>query len=113
MILVIDNYDSFTWNLVDLLRREYGEVQVNRKDEITVAEVEAMNPKGILISPGPGRPEDAGVSVEGLRQWAGQFPVLGVCLGHQLIGTLFGARLVNSDPPTHGKTALIHHEGKG
>lgn len=112
-ILVVDNYDSFTWNLVDLLRRGPMEVEVRRNDAVTVGEVREMAPDGILISPGPGRPSDSGVSTEIVRSFMGKVPILGVCLGHQLLGELFGMRLVHARAPMHGMTSLISHDGNG
>lgn len=113
MILVIDNYDSFTWNLVNLVRRFHTRVEVVRNDAHTVEDLLALNPRGILISPGPGRPEDSGVSPELVRKVAGRIPVLGICLGHQLIGQLYGMELVHGSAPVHGKTCPIHHAGQG
>jgi anthranilate synthase component II len=113
MIAVIDNYDSFTWNLVDFLRRGHQVVSVFRNDEVTPEEVVALSPKGILISPGPGRPEDSGISLELMLKVAGKIPVLGVCLGHQLIGQHFGMPLRRGLEPVHGKTSLVFHRGTG
>ena len=93
MYLMIDNYDSFVYNLYAYLRELGNEVMVVRNDRITLSEIHAMNPQGILISPGPGRPEDGGISAEVIRQMAGKIPILGVCLGHQIIGHVFGARV--------------------
>jgi anthranilate synthase component II len=113
MIVVIDNYDSFTWNLVDLLRRNKQLVVVYRNDEVTAAKVLGVHPKGILLSPGPGRPADSGISPELLRLAAGQIPILGICLGHQLIGEHFGMTLSHGDAPVHGKTSSVRHGGQG
>ena len=113
MILVIDNYDSFTWNLVDLVRRGPYPVEVYRNDEITVEEVFHADPKGVLISPGPGRPADSGVSIEIVDKLIKTLPVLGICLGHQLLGEAFGMELVHAPVPMHGKTSEIRHDGEG
>ncbi len=113
MVLIIDNYDSFTWNLVDLVRRGPYKVEVYRNDEITLEEVFHKDAKGILISPGPGRPEGSGVSVEIVDKLITTIPVLGVCLGHQLLGEAFGLELTYAPAPVHGKTSLISHDGKG
>ncbi len=112
MVLVIDNYDSFTYNLVELVRRD-TEVMVLRNDECTVSQVAAIAPMGILISPGPGRPEDSGVSGALIREFVGQIPILGICLGHQLIAELYGGKVIHGQLPMHGKTSVIHHDGKG
>ncbi len=113
MILVIDNYDSFTWNLVELVKRSGAEVLVKQNDQITISEIEKMNPHGILLSPGPGRPQDSGICVQVVKQFAGHISMLGICLGHQLIGESFGAEVVKAETPMHGKTTLIHHHGRG
>lgn len=113
MILVIDNYDSFTWNLVDLLRRCHPDVKVVRNDAHPVEELVGLQPQGILISPGPGRPEDSGVSPALLRAVIGKIPVLGICLGHQLIGQALGLELVHGSAPVHGKTFAVSHDGQG
>lgn len=113
MILVIDNYDSFTWNLVDILRRGTHPVKVVRNDAITLAEALALRPSGLLISPGPGRPSDSGISLVLAEALVGKIPVLGICLGHQLLGELFGAELLHAAAPVHGKTSLVQHDGKG
>lgn len=112
MILVIDNYDSFTWNLVDILQRHVP-TEVRRNDKVTIQEIKSLNPKGILISPGPGRPEDSGISVEAARHFAGKIPILGICLGHQVLGELFGMKLIHAETPMHGKTSMISHDGAG
>lgn len=113
MVLVIDNYDSFTWNLVDILRRGKRPVKVVRNDELNIDEIKALNPQGILISPGPGRPSDSGVSISVVRELASRVPLLGICLGHQLVGEEMGAQLVHADEPMHGRTSDIEHDGKG
>ena len=113
IILVIDNYDSFTYNLVQYLGELGEELDVRRNDEVTVAEVEAhCCPDKILISPGPGTPEDAGVSMELIEHFAGRIPILGVCLGHQAIGQVFGGRVVRAPTLVHGKATEICHDGK-
>ncbi|HEY6360652.1 MAG TPA: aminodeoxychorismate/anthranilate synthase component II [Vicinamibacterales bacterium] len=113
MVLVIDNYDSFTYNLVQYLGELGAEIRVRRNDEVTVGEVEAMQPAQILISPGPGRPEDAGVSMDVIRRFGPTTPLLGVCLGHQAIGTVYGGTVCRASVPMHGKTSIIVHDGKG
>ena len=111
MILVLDNYDSFTWNLVQLIRSLGAEVRVCRNDDVTVAEVEALAPARIVISPGPGTPADAGVSTDVVRRLGSRVPILGVCLGHQAIGIAYGGRVVAARRPMHGKTSPIAHRG--
>ena len=113
MILVIDNYDSFTYNLVQYLGELGAEIRVKRNDEVTVGEVEAMAPEQILISPGPGRPEDAGVTVDVIRHFGPSTPILGVCLGHQAIGMVYGGTVTRARVPMHGKTSIVTHDGKG
>jgi anthranilate synthase/aminodeoxychorismate synthase-like glutamine amidotransferase len=112
MILVIDNYDSFTYNLVQYLGELGEDIVVRRNDEITLNDVEANLPGRILISPGPGCPADAGVSLELVRQLAGLLPIMGVCLGHQAIGEAFGGRVVRASTVVHGKSSEITHDGK-
>jgi anthranilate synthase/aminodeoxychorismate synthase-like glutamine amidotransferase len=114
MLLLIDNYDSFTYNLVLMLRELSGEmVQVYHNDAISVAQVIQARPSHIVISPGPGRPESAGISLELIKAVSGQIPLLGVCLGHQAIASAFGAHIRFADAVMHGKTSLIHHGGRG
>jgi anthranilate synthase/aminodeoxychorismate synthase-like glutamine amidotransferase len=113
MILVIDNYDSFTYNLVQLLGTLGVPVDVRRNDQVTLEEIVAMAPEGILLSPGPGRPESAGVTVEVIRSLGDRIPILGVCLGHQAIGHAFGARVIHAPTLLHGETSAIHHQGVG
>jgi len=111
-ILVIDNYDSFTYNLVQLLGNLKNEVSTKRNDEIIISEIVELNPDKILISPGPGRPEDSNVTISVIKKLANKIPVLGVCLGHQAIGYVFGGRIVNAPELMHGKVSEIKHDGK-
>ena len=113
MILVIDNYDSFTYNLVQYLGELGAELAVYRNDAITVDEVVRLAPAGIVVSPGPGTPREAGVSVPVIRRCAERTPILGVCLGHQAIGEVFGGIVERAPLPVHGKTAFIQHDGRG
>jgi anthranilate synthase component 2 len=112
-VLVVDNYDSFTHNLVDLLTQLGARVSVRRNDAVTVAEVLAARPRGIVLSPGPGRPEDAGVCVELLRVLGASTPFLGVCLGHQALATAYGGRVVRARQPLHGSATPVRHRGRG
>ncbi|MGH8995942.1 MAG: anthranilate synthase component II [Acidimicrobiales bacterium] len=112
-VLLIDNYDSFVYNLVQELGELGAEPVVHRNDAIDTAGVEAATPDAIVISPGPGRPESAGVSMEVISTFAGRIPILGVCLGHQCIGEVFGGRTVSAPTLMHGKTSQIHHDEKG
>ena len=113
MLLVIDNYDSFTYNLVQYLGELGAEMKVYRNDEITVEEIEnRLKPEKILISPGPGTPDSAGISLEVLEKFADRLPILGVCLGHQAIGQIFGGKVVRAPQPVHGKPVEIRHDGK-
>lgn len=113
MIVLIDNYDSFSWNLADLIRRHVPDVKVIRNDEETAQEVLSWNPEAIVISPGPGRPSDSGICGELLTLLPQETPVLGICLGHQLICELNGGTIVHAGEPVHGKTSEIIHDGKG
>jgi anthranilate synthase component 2 len=113
MLLLIDNYDSFTFNLAQYLGELGEEVQVLRNDALDVAGIRALAPSRILISPGPGTPDDAGISLDLLRELAGEIPILGVCLGHQAIGQAFGGKIVRAKQIMHGKTSMIHHSGQG
>ncbi len=113
MILLIDNYDSFTYNLVHALGAMGAEVRVFRNDAITVAQAQALRPAAVVISPGPCAPERAGISVELIRKLSGAQPLLGVCLGHQAVGLAFGARVARAQSVMHGKTSRVRHEGKG
>ena len=113
MLLMIDNYDSFTYNIVQYFGELGEEVQVFRNDRISLAEIERLNPARLVISPGPCTPEEAGISVAAIRHFAGKIPLLGVCLGHQSIGAAFGGKIVRSSTLMHGKTSPILHDGKG
>jgi anthranilate synthase/aminodeoxychorismate synthase-like glutamine amidotransferase len=112
MVFVLDNYDSFTYNLVQYLGELGAEVVVRRNDQVTVAEVESMHPERILLSPGPCTPQEAGISIELVRHFAGKVPVLGVCLGHQAIGASFGGEIVRAPKLMHGKTSQVQHDGR-
>ena len=112
MIFVLDNYDSFTYNLVQYLGELGAEVEVRRNDQVTVSDVALLHPERIVISPGPCTPSDAGISVELVRHFAGKVPVLGVCLGHQAIGEAFGGKIVRARNLMHGKTSRVQHDGK-
>ncbi|MDX6303325.1 MAG: anthranilate synthase component [Blastocatellia bacterium] len=112
MLLVIDNYDSFTYNLVQYLGELGEQIEVRRNDEITVEEIRKLGPSRIVISPGPGTPDDAGVSMKVIESFAGKIPVLGVCLGHQSIGQVFGGRVVRAPQLCHGKSSAVQHDGK-
>ncbi len=111
MVLLIDNYDSFTWNLAHRLGELGAEVRVIRNDAITVAGIDALAPDRLVISPGPGRPESAGVTIDALRHFAGRLPMLGVCLGHQALSIAFGGRVDRAPQPMHGKTSIVAHDG--
>ena len=113
MVLMIDNYDSFTWNVVQYLGELKADVKVIRNDELTVDEIIALAPERIVISPGPCTPTEAGVSLEVITQLAGKLPILGVCLGHQSIGQAMGGKVVRARQVMHGKVSAIHHNGKG
>lgn len=112
MILLLDNYDSFTYNVAHGLGLLGAELKVVRSDMITVDQIKALAPEALVISPGPGRPEDAGVSLEAIEKLAGRLPILGVCLGHQCIGQVFGAKVVRAGRLVHGKTSAVLHDGK-
>ena len=112
MVFVLDNYDSFTYNLVQYLGELGAKVEVRRNDEVTVEEIEAMQPERIVISPGPCTPQEAGISIELIRHFAGKLPLLGVCLGHQAIGAAFGGQVVRAKNLMHGKTSQVEHDGK-
>jgi anthranilate synthase component 2 len=113
MVFVLDNYDSFTFNLVQYLGELGADVAVRRNDQVTVDEIAAMRPSHIVISPGPGRPEDAGLTPAVVRTLGERIPLLGVCLGHQAIGAAFGGRVVRARIPMHGKTSIVDHDGRG
>jgi len=112
MVFVLDNYDSFTYNLVQYLGELGAEVEVRRNDQVSIGEIEALAPEHIVISPGPCTPTDAGISVELVRHFAGKVPLLGVCLGHQAIGEAFGGTIVRAKNLMHGKTSRVEHDGK-
>ena len=112
-VLVVDNYDSFVYNLVQYLGELGADPVVHRHDAVSLDDIVALEPAGVVISPGPGRPEDAGVSNEVIEHLAGRMPILGVCLGHQCIGQVYGARVVRAREVVHGKTSLVHHRGDG
>jgi len=113
MILIIDNYDSFTYNIAQAMGFLGREVQVVRNDVISPAQIKDLNPEAVIISPGPGRPDDAGISCAVIKRCGGDIPILGVCLGHQCIGQVFGARVERARQPVHGKTSEIFHDGRG
>jgi len=113
MLLMIDNYDSFTYNLVQYFGELGADVQVFRNDRITLEEIEKLNPEHLVVSPGPCTPNEAGISVEAIKYFAGKKPILGVCLGHQSIGQAFGGKIIHAKQIMHGKTSMIHHADKG
>jgi len=112
MVFVLDNYDSFTYNLVQYMGELGAEITVHRNDELTVEQVEALAPEHILLSPGPCTPQEAGISIDLVRHFAGKIPVLGVCLGHQAIGAAFGGEVIRAPQLMHGKTSAVEHDGK-
>jgi len=112
MVFVLDNYDSFTFNLVQYLGELGADVEVRRNDQATISEIEQMRPERIVISPGPCTPQDAGISIELIKHFAGKLPILGVCLGHQAIGAAFGGNVVRAKNLMHGKTSRVQHDGK-
>lgn len=113
MILMVDNYDSFTYNVVQYLAELDADVRVYRNDQITIAEIEHLAPEKIVISPGPCTPNEAGISVEAIKHFAGKIPILGICLGHQSIGQAFGGEIIRAKQVMHGKTSMIHHNNSG
>jgi len=113
MMLMIDNYDSFTYNLVQYLGELGADVVVHRNDQITIDDIEKMQPERIMISPGPCTPNEAGISMQAIKHFAGKLPILGVCLGHQSIGQVFGGKIVHAKEIMHGKTSMIHHNNTG
>jgi len=113
VVIMIDNYDSFVYNLVQYLQELGQEVRVFRNDRVTLEEMEALSPSHIVISPGPCTPDEAGISLAAIKHFAGRIPILGVCLGHQAIGQAFGGRVVRAGRPMHGKTSLVYHDGTG
>jgi anthranilate synthase/aminodeoxychorismate synthase-like glutamine amidotransferase len=112
-VLLIDNYDSFTYNIYQYMQELGAAVAVHRNDAITLEDIDEMAPRRIVVSPGPGRPEDAGISVDTIRRFCGRIPILGVCLGHQAIGYAFGGRIIRSKRIMHGKTSEVSHDGAG
>lgn len=112
-LVMVDNYDSFTYNLVQYFGELGAEVMVVRNDEVTVEDIEALNPDKIVISPGPCTPKEAGISVETIHRYAGKYPILGVCLGHQSIGYAFGGNIIHAKQIMHGKTSLVYHHDVG
>ena len=112
MIIIIDNYDSFVYNLAQYLGELGWESVVHRNDQVTLAEIESLNPSHIIISPGPRTPLEAGISSDVVRYFGGRIPILGVCLGHQCIGYVYGGQIVPAPVPTHGKSSLVYHDGK-
>jgi anthranilate synthase/aminodeoxychorismate synthase-like glutamine amidotransferase len=112
MLLMIDNYDSFTYNLVQYLGELGEDIRVFRNDKIRISEIKELNPERIVISPGPRTPKEAGISVDVIREFAGKIPILGVCLGHQCLGAAYGGDIINAPRLMHGKTSMIHHDGK-
>ena len=112
MIVMIDNYDSFTYNLVQYLRQLGAQVTVYRNDAVGIPDLTKMNPAGIVVSPGPGRPGAAGISMDAIRHFSGSIPILGVCLGHQAIAEAFGGKIISAKCLMHGKTSMIHADGK-
>ena len=112
MLLMIDNYDSFTYNLVQYLGELGEDIRVFRNDKITISEIEKLNPERIVISPGPCTPKEAGISIDVIKHFAGKIHILGVCLGHQSIGAAYGGEIINAPRLMHGKTSIIHHNGK-
>jgi anthranilate synthase/aminodeoxychorismate synthase-like glutamine amidotransferase len=112
MVFVLDNYDSFTYNLVQYLGELGAQVEVRRNDQVSVAEVEALRPERIVVSPGPCTPQDAGISIELIRRFTGKVPVLGVCLGHQALGEAFGGKVIRAKKLMHGKTSAVEHDGR-
>jgi len=111
VVLLIDNYDSFTWNLAHRLGELGADVQVVRNDALGVADIERLSPERLVISPGPGRPETAGITVEAIRRFTGRMPILGVCLGHQALSVAFGGQVDRAPVPMHGKTSIVAHDG--
>ena len=113
MLLLLDNYDSFTYNIYQMLRNLGAEIEVIRNDKTSVKEIRSKNYKGIIISPGPGLPKDAGITEEVIRELGGRLPILGICLGHQAIGEVFGGKVIRTDEIVHGKASPIRHHGTG
>src|SRR3954464_3098945 len=112
MIFVLDNYDSFTYNLVQYLGELGAKVEVRRNDQVSISDIESLHPERILISPGPCTPQDAGISIQLIKHFAGKVPLLGVCLGHQAIGAAFGGEVIRAKNLMHGKTSMVEHDGR-
>lgn len=112
MILIIDNYDSFTYNLVQTIGLFRKDIKVARNDKTTLKKISTLNPSYVIISPGPCTPNEAGISIKLIKNFAGKIPILGVCLGHQCIGQAFGGKIIRAQKPVHGKTSIIYHDGK-
>jgi len=113
MILIIDNYDSFTYNLVQYLEMLNKKIMVKRNDEISLEEIQNLNPEGILLSPGPGNPKSAGITLKVINEFKGKIPIIGICLGHQSIAEAFGGKIVKGKEPVHGKISKVNHDGLG
>ncbi|WP_432696392.1 anthranilate synthase component II [Marinobacterium sp. YM272] len=113
MLLIIDNYDSFTYNVVQYLQELGADVRVSRNDEIDLSDIEALSPSHLVISPGPCTPNEAGISLKAIEHFAGRLPILGICLGHQALGQVFGAKVVRARKVMHGKTSPVYHRGEG
>ena len=113
MIIIIDNYDSFTYNLYQYIGEIYEDIQVIRNDEITIEEIRKLNPEGIILSPGPGRPEQAGICIDLIKEIGNETPILGICLGHQAIGCALGGKVIRAEEIRHGKTSMITNDGTG
>ncbi|MEG6570734.1 aminodeoxychorismate/anthranilate synthase component II [Thermoanaerobacterium thermosaccharolyticum] len=113
MLLLIDNYDSFTYNLYQFIGEIYPDIKVLRNDQIEVSDIILMKPDGIVLSPGPGRPENAGICIDVIKKFSDKIPILGICLGHQAIGCAYGAKIIKSNIIKHGKTSIVTHNGQG
>lgn len=113
MLLLIDNYDSFTYNLYQYIGEIYSDIKVLRNDQIDISDINMLKPDGIILSPGPGRPEDAGICVDVIKNFGRDIPILGICLGHQAIGYAYGAKIIRANVIKHGKTSMVMHDGKG
>ncbi|SNX55281.1 aminodeoxychorismate/anthranilate synthase component II [Thermoanaerobacterium sp. RBIITD] len=113
MLLLIDNYDSFTYNLYQYIGEIYSDIKVRRNDQIDISDINMLKPDGIILSPGPGRPEDAGICIDVIKNFGRDIPILGICLGHQAIGYAYGAKIIRANVIKHGKTSMVMHDGKG